>query len=506
MAVITIQRTIIVQDHPNEHVPRPRRRAVAWVAAASAVMAGAGLAATSALASPQPQAVTNVTMIPLTTAHKVANVTIAANKTYSTQVSGANTTVPANATTVQLTVTAHGAAGGTLDFYPAGNPSGGSGQMVFYPAGNVLSSAIVEEKIGEASKLTIVNNSSGSAVVTATLNGYSTQVTYADVNGVGGSPGDVLTNTGAGAQWTTPNFAPGPANAGSTGDLLTKTATGSQWTTPHYAASPTNTTVIHPTGDSNADGATLRAALTSGAKPFVELEGGFYNLGSAPLEFADREVLIGAGPDATFVSATGNIGLNAGEITGLTLDFDGAAHLVADVGISNLRNIEIDNEGTVANVTAIGLEVGNGAELSLYNSVIEDVSRAATTPSVAMLVNANSNLFVRNSEITAFNNVPGPAASALNDFGFATVVGSRLQADGALASSAAVLTHNAGNIVTIDSSQVESGDVSAVALNALNGLIEVGGSLVFGTATHTGGSTKCADDYNGGYAAIPSTC
>jgi hypothetical protein len=510
MALITINRTIVVQEQPDPVVTRPhRRRTVRRVVVASAALAVGGLAVTGALASPQPNlSVTNVTMIPLSVPHKVASVTIAANKTYSTQVSGANTTVPANATTVQLLVTAKGAVGGSLNFYPAGNPSGASGQTLTYPAGNVLASTTIQEKIGEASKLTISNASAGSAVVTATLNGYSTQVTYADVNGVGGNAGDLLVNTGSGAQWQAPpNTVPGPSNNGSPGDLLTRTASGTQWTTPNYALAPTNTTVIHSTGDLNADGAALRAALASGAKPFVEVDGGTYNLGSAPLEFANREVLIGAGPDATSILSTGNIGLNAGEISGVLLEFNGSAHLVADVGTSNLRNIEIDNDGTVPNVTAMGLEVGTGATVSLYNSVIEDVSRTATTPSVAILVNVNSIIFIRNSEITAFNNVAGPAASALNVFGFANVATSRVQADGAAATSAVVLTHNTGsNSVEINGSDVETVSTD-VALDAINGSIRVGGSMIEGTAIHSGtGTTQCVDDYTRGYVARPTTC
>jgi hypothetical protein len=510
MALITVNRTIVVRAHPEprrQAVARPRRRA-RGVAAASAVLAAAGLAATSALASPQPQlSVTNVTMIPLTVPHKVVNVTIAANKTYSTQVSGANTTVPANATTVQLLVTAKGAAGGSLNFYPAGNPNGASGQTLTYPAGSALVSTTIQEKIGEASKLTISNASSGSAVVTATLNGYSTQVTYADVNGVGGSAGDLLTNTGAGAQWQAPpNSLAAPANSGSPGDLLMRTASGSQWTTPNYAPSPTNTIVIHPTGDSLAAGNTLRTALASGARPFVELEGGNYDLGSAPLEFADREVLIGAGPDASFVYSSGNIRLDAGEIAGVNLNFSGSGHLVADLGISMLRNIEINTTDNLANTTAIGLEVSSSAEAVLYNSEIQALSTTASTPSLAVLVNSNSNVFIRDSEITAFDNVPGPTAFALSVFGFATVAGSRLEAFGSLANSAVVLTHNSGNGVSINASQVEAVDQTAVALNAASGsLIEVGASLIGGTRVGTG-TLKCAADYTGAYVAIPSTC
>lgn len=510
MALITINRIVVVQEHPDDVVARPpRRRGVRRVAAATAVLAVAGVGATAALASPQPLSQTQVTMIPLSVPHKVAGTTIGANKTFSFVVSGGSTTVPANATTVQLAVTAKGASGGSLNFYPTGNPTGASGQTLHYLFGNALVSTTIQEKIGESSKLTVSNASAGSATITATVNGYSTQVTNEDVNGVGGSAGDVLTNTGSGAAWTTPNFLPGPSNAGTSGDILTKTPTGSVWTTPNFAAAATNTTVIHPTGDYFANGAALRAALASGAKPIVEIEGGNYYLGSAPLEFADREILIGAGPDATFVTSSGNINLNGGEISGVQLNFADAGHLVADAGISYLRNIEIDTTAHAANTTAIGLEVSSTADVSLLDSTILVLTYSGTSPAISVLVNTNSVAFIRNSNITTDAEALGAPVYAINTFGFATVDTSLIQAfGGGSSSSAVVITHlSSNNSATIDASKVESGDVSNVALNALNGSIRVGGSLIHGTAVHSGtGTTLCVDDYTGGYVARPTTC
>ncbi|MGN6723932.1 MAG: hypothetical protein ACTHJM_15085 [Marmoricola sp.] len=148
---------------------------------------------------------TDVAFLSLSPAHAVlTNTTIAAHKTSSPVVIGGTTTVPSNATTVELTVTAKGPSVGTLEFYPAQNPSGGSGQALPYPGSNVVASATIEENVGQSGELTILNNGIGSAVVTAKIIGYSTQVTAGDINSVGGSNGQVLTSDGTGdASWTT---------------------------------------------------------------------------------------------------------------------------------------------------------------------------------------------------------------------------------------------------------------------------------------------------------------
>jgi hypothetical protein len=123
-----------------------------------------------------------------------------------------------------------------LAFYPTGNPGGGSGQALSYPSGNVLASARIEENVGQSSELTFANNGSGSVVVTATLIGYSTQATAGDINGTGGTTGQVLTDNGAGgAQWET--LPPGSAadfsaTGGTVGQALTNTGTGAVWADP----------------------------------------------------------------------------------------------------------------------------------------------------------------------------------------------------------------------------------------------------------------------------------
>ncbi|MGN6723931.1 MAG: hypothetical protein ACTHJM_15080 [Marmoricola sp.] len=150
---------------------------------------------------------TDVTFVPLSPAKVLLNgASIASKKTNSPVVIGGTTTVPADATTVELTVSVKGASSGTLDFFPAMNIPGGSGQTLTYPSGNVVVTGTIQENVGQSGELTIYNAGLGTAVVTAKIIGYSTQVTAGDINGVGGTSGQVLTNDGSGgASWQTPS-------------------------------------------------------------------------------------------------------------------------------------------------------------------------------------------------------------------------------------------------------------------------------------------------------------
>ena len=148
---------------------------------------------------------TNVSFVALSPAKLLlSNVSIVSKKTNSPVVIGGATTVPSDATTVELQVSAKSATAGTLDFYPALNPTGGSGQTLAYPSGNVLATATIQENVGQSGEVTIYNAGSATAVVTVKILGYSTQVTAGDINGVGGTAGQVLTNDGnGGTSWQT---------------------------------------------------------------------------------------------------------------------------------------------------------------------------------------------------------------------------------------------------------------------------------------------------------------
>jgi hypothetical protein len=172
------------------------------------VAAAAGLLVVGVAGATPTTSTTDVTFVPVTPTHVLfSGKSIAANKSFSAVVIGGATTAPTNATTVQVKVSAKGAAGGVLNFYPAGNVGGGSGQFLSYPSGNGTVSETIEENVGLKDELTFANTGSGSATVTATLLGYSTQVTAGDMSPTGGTAGQVLTNTGVGAVWQTHTHA-----------------------------------------------------------------------------------------------------------------------------------------------------------------------------------------------------------------------------------------------------------------------------------------------------------
>jgi hypothetical protein len=132
----------------------------------------------------------------------------AAHRAVNALVLGGPTRVPTDATTVRLRVKAGGKAAGTMTFYPAGDAAGGPGQSLSWSAGGT-STATIEENVGLADDLTFKNGASAS-ISTASITGYSTQITDADVAPADGSDGQVLTNTGSGAKWETVNTTSSP--------------------------------------------------------------------------------------------------------------------------------------------------------------------------------------------------------------------------------------------------------------------------------------------------------
>ena len=172
--------------------PRRRRARRIGVAVLVGTCAAAGLLLnTSASAS-----------VVSITAHTVQNNTvIAAHKTLSPVMIGAATTVPTDATRVRFDLTvAKAQQAGSLAVYPAGNPGGMSNSALPFVV-NTATSATFTESIGLSNKITFENQSTGSISLTVKITGYSTEVHATDITGTGGSAGQVLTNTGAGASW-----------------------------------------------------------------------------------------------------------------------------------------------------------------------------------------------------------------------------------------------------------------------------------------------------------------
>jgi hypothetical protein len=184
----------------REHTPRHRRRRNVGVAA----LAGASVIAAAVLID-SPAHASGIS--PITPTHTLQNNTaVAANKSVTPVVSGASTTVPTDATRVQVAVSVSAELGsGTLHAYPSGDPAGAGGSLTF--SANTPASTTMLVAPGMANKVVFLNQSAGSLRLTVKITGYTSDVYASDINGAGGSPGQVLTNTGAGATWQAPQLA-----------------------------------------------------------------------------------------------------------------------------------------------------------------------------------------------------------------------------------------------------------------------------------------------------------
>jgi hypothetical protein len=178
----------------------------AWVrrgVVVAALAVGAGLLVGVSGASSPPSV--DVNFSPLVPTKKVFSGTIGGNANKVVVVSGGTTTVPSNATTIQMNVTSKGTKAGTLTFSPNGNPSGSSGQTVSWGAGG-SGANIITTDVGQKNAVAIHNASAATATVVVTILGYSTDVEVDDISSQGGATGQVLTDTGASAAWQDPQL------------------------------------------------------------------------------------------------------------------------------------------------------------------------------------------------------------------------------------------------------------------------------------------------------------
>jgi hypothetical protein len=169
------------------------------VCLAAAVVVAAGTASAIPLAGGR----TDVGFVPITGHAVLTNAYVLANGGNSPVVIGGTTTVPSDATRVQLQVSVKGSASGSLRIYPAGDLADAQSEVAPWTA-TKLGRAIVTVSPGTSDRVTFVNVSARPINLTVTITGYSTQVTAGDVNSSGGSPGQVLTDTGNGAAWQNP--------------------------------------------------------------------------------------------------------------------------------------------------------------------------------------------------------------------------------------------------------------------------------------------------------------
>jgi hypothetical protein len=179
------------------------RRPIAYGAALAAT-AGMSVGFTMAANATGGGSTTDVSFVTVSPAYKLLTArSMATNSSLNEVVIGGKTTVPSNATTVELSVEAGGTTAGVMNFNPTGNTGGGSGQFLTWSGGGTDTQTI-QENVGSSDELTF-SLVGATAKVTATIIGYSTQVTDGDVSGLDGTSGQVLTNTGSGAAWQAPN-------------------------------------------------------------------------------------------------------------------------------------------------------------------------------------------------------------------------------------------------------------------------------------------------------------
>jgi hypothetical protein len=209
---------------PRRRLRLPGRRLAA--VGGGAVLAAAmltGVAGASGSSNPD-----LVTFTPVSPAYKlVTNGSISAHSSKSFTVAGAPTTIPDDATSVELTLSVHGAQNGELTIFPTGNPSDNS-QFIDWLAGH-SNFGDPRQNVGLKNQVTFANSSAGSAIVTATIIGYSTQVTADGISTFDAFPGEVLVAGPDTAQWGLVGTNSIDPSGGNPGDVLTNDGGGASW-------------------------------------------------------------------------------------------------------------------------------------------------------------------------------------------------------------------------------------------------------------------------------------
>jgi hypothetical protein len=162
--------------------------------AVGAVIAGGSVALADA-GSPPGAGYVSITPVKI-----ASNTSVAKGTTLAKVAIGGTTTVPTNATAVRLSVTARSTVAGALEIFPAGDPMAAGATTI--AMATTATTQTVTETVGVKDEIAFVNTTAGTATLTASITGYSTQLTASNVAGDGGVAGQVLTNNGSGgASW-----------------------------------------------------------------------------------------------------------------------------------------------------------------------------------------------------------------------------------------------------------------------------------------------------------------
>lgn len=214
------------------HGKRRGRRLLAGAVALAAVVGGVLVntsVARASIVSIPPQTIAN-------------HVSVAGQGLVQLVVSGGSTTVPTDATRVVFGVTISGT---TASGNVAANPTGaaGSGAFIHYTAGTTATGTLTEQ-VGRSNQVAFHNGGTNGITLTVQITGYSTEVRASDIAPTGGSTGQVLTNTGAGAAWQSVGHAYGTTNPFSVQSLNTGLTTVSSVTVPSGSYVVTFSTTI----------------------------------------------------------------------------------------------------------------------------------------------------------------------------------------------------------------------------------------------------------------------
>jgi hypothetical protein len=254
-----------------------------------------------------------VSITPKTIANNVA---VAGHGVLQLVASGSSTTVPTDATRVVFALTITGAtASGNVAANPTGSP--GSGAFVHYTAGTTATGTVTEQ-IGLGNQVAFHNGGVNGITLTVKITGYSTEVRATDISPAGGSTGQVLTNTGAGAAWQPAGHAYGVTNAFNVQALNTGLQTVGAVTVPAGSYVVTFTTTIAGSTSASPDNVGCYLFSPTGA----ELNAGYGNTDASD----DQSVITAQG----LVSNT-----TGGTITAQCVDTDTTARVFYPTLIAN---------------------------------------------------------------------------------------------------------------------------------------------------------------------------
>lgn len=487
-----------------------------------ATFAGVGLAEAAKSSPHHSPALTNVNPFIAVGPIKIENdTTVGTQRAVSPVVIGGTTTVPHDASAVELSVDAVGGTNaGELKIYPAGDPTSSYLQYLTSDPG-VDATGTFDMPAGTKDEVTFANASPGSIKLLVTITAYTTDAFGPAGNGLTGS-------------YPNPSIAPGAVTPGDLNDsgavpgqVLGETASGPAWT--NLPSTFTNTVVVHANSNFYAGGVALANAISSAqSHEAIIVEPGVYEI-NTPVTVPAFVSIIGFGRGITIVDS----GISSGTAFTLTdwdrvsgIDFNslasGVDFLVQGSGESDIDSSEIFSQtiGTASNVA-----LDDTGQLYASNDLVIAEQGGASATAIQV---ANGAFFTGNNISANANEHDGTAGTGTNtvldNSGYVDLTGSSLGTS-AGANEVVVLGDQPTGRATITSTNMltagtgvslENGSivVSDSQLNATTTLASTGSSpsymhvatsLLNGTMTPNS-TIRCVGDYDANLNPVPATC